>query len=184
MNLIQRLTGLSMFTMLFVQVILGSSMEYWTDKLGGWIFKFHIFEGILIYLLIFVHPVAFFFFNHYAGKGVSLLYVFTNICVLCPNKLELYYTLGRVSFWLLNISVLAGLFRAATPFMRIHWRKFHILNYLIFLIVGIHGLSLGSDFMVVPFFALAIIYYLIVLYIIFFKKAPVFVKNYKTWLNS
>lgn len=183
-NLIQRLTGLGLFTLLFFQVVLGAFMDFWKKRLGGWIYNFHIFEGVLIYFLIFLHPVAFYFFNHYAGKGVSLLYVYTNICALCPNKLELYYTLGRVCFWLLNITVLAGLFRAATPFMRKNWRNFHVLNYLVFLVVGIHGLSLGSDFMQMPFFALAIAYYLIVLYIILFKKAPIAVKNYKEWLNS
>ena len=180
-HFIQRLLGLTAFVLLFWQVLLGSNMEWFTNRVGGWVFRFHIVEGVVIYTLVFLHPVMFLVFNYFQGKGFDPFYVFTQICVLCPNRLELYYTLGRVSFWLLTIAVFAGLFRAATPFMRANWRKFHVLNYLVFLIIGIHGLSIGTDFMTEPFFGFAIVAYLVVLYIVIIKKLPQLYMVLKNW---
>ena len=147
-------------------------MQFWTEKLGGWVFRFHINEGVAIYVFAFMHPIFFLLYNYFLGKGLDPFYVFTQICVLCPNLQELYYSLGRLSFWLINITVLAGLFRMSTPFMQMHWRKFHVLNYLVFLIIGIHGLSIGTDFMKMPFFAFAIVTYLIALYVVVVRKLP------------
>src|SRR6266478_7833880 len=41
-NIFQRIFGLLAFTMLFSQVVLGSFMTKLTDKLGGWIYTFHV----------------------------------------------------------------------------------------------------------------------------------------------
>ncbi len=150
-NVLQRIIGLITFTLLFIQLILGSFMPYWTQKFGGWIFNFHITEGILIYCLIFAHPILFMFYRYSIGQGLDPFFIFTAVCVFCHTKLDLYYTLGRVAFWFINISVLAGLFRTATPFLRVHWRKFHVLNYFSFLLIGIHSLMLGTDLGTTPF---------------------------------
>ncbi|HKC04728.1 MAG TPA: hypothetical protein VKC54_02560 [Patescibacteria group bacterium] len=171
-NFIQRFLGLTAFTLMFFQVILGAFMDFWTEKLGGWVFKFHIMEGITIYTLIVLHPISFMVFNYFIGHGLNPFFVFVDFCILCSTKIDLYYTLGRTAFWLLNISVWAALFRTATPFMRVNWRKFHILNYLVFLIVGLHGFFLGTDFSYMPFIIFAIPAYITVLGIIIFIKLP------------
>ena len=147
-------------------------MEYWTNKLGGWVFNFHIMEGIAIYTLILMHPIMFVLMNHFIGKGFDAFFVFLGFCVLCHTKLDLYYMLGRTAFWLLNISVWAGLLRASTQFMRVNWRKFHVLNYLIFLIVGFHGFLLGTDFSYPPFIFFAVPAYLTILIVVIFVKLP------------
>ncbi len=183
-NFIQRILGLLAFTMIFVQVILGSFMQMWTERLGGWIFKFHIIEGLTVYILILLHPTMFVFLNYLAGHGFDPFYVFTNICFLCNPKIEYFYTLGRVSFWLLNVTVFAALFRTSTPFMRLHWRKFHVLNYLVFLLVGLHGFFVGTDFRSFPFFGFAVVAYAIILYIVVFKKLPELYNNFSSWLRS
>lgn len=126
-------------------------MEFWTNKLGGWIFNFHINEGIAVYALIILHPITFMIFNHFIGKGWDPFFVFTDFCVLCKTNIDLFYTLGRLSFWLLNVSVWAGLLRMSTPFMRVNWRKFHILNYVIFLLIGVHSIGIGTDVGTPPF---------------------------------
>lgn len=180
---IQRVLGLTAFTLLFWQLMLGANMEWFTNRFGGWVFRFHIVEGVVIYSIIILHPLAFVAFRYFYGSGFDPFYVFTQVCVLCSNLQEYYYDLGRISFWLLNITVFAGLFRAATPFMRVHWQQFHVLNYLVFLIIGIHGLSIGSDFMTMPFFAFAAVAYLIVLYIVIFKKLPILVKTVRNYLK-
>jgi len=150
-NFIQRFLGLTAFTLMFFQVILGSFMSYWTQKLGGWIFNFHILEGVTVYTLIILHPLTFMVFNYFIGHGFNPFFVLVDFCILCSNRIDFYYTLGRTAFWLLNITVWAGLLRVSTPFMRVNWRKFHILNYAVFLIVGLHSIGLGTDVGTPPF---------------------------------
>jgi len=175
-NVIQRTLGLTAFTMMFTQIILGSYMSKWIEKYGPWIFKFHVFEGILAYIIIFLHPVFFMLFNYFAGRGFDPFFTFIDVCVLCSTKTDFYYTLGRVGFWLVTIGVFAGLFRTATPFMRMHWRKFHILNYIAFLIVGLHGFFLGTDFTVMPFVLFAAVAYIAVLATVVIKSASLLKK--------
>lgn len=182
MNLIQRALGLVAFTLLFWQIMLGAFMEKWTKKFGGWVFRFHIIEGVFIYLLVVLHPVFFMLYNYFYGRGFDPFYVFTQVCVLCRPR-ELYYTLGRVSFWLVNIVIYTVIFRSATPYLRANWRKLHVINYVIFLLVGIHGFSSGTDFRVMPFFAFAVVAYLIVIYRIILKLPSLFVA-YKNWMKS
>jgi len=150
-NFFQRIFGLTIFSLLFFQLILGSHMDFWIQKLGAWVFKFHIREGVSIYLLVCAHILSFMLFNHFGGKGFDPFYVFTGFCILCPNITELYYTFGRIGFWFVSAAVFAGLFRAATPFMQLHWRKFHYLNYVVFFLIWIHSFGAGSDIGTLPF---------------------------------
>ena len=168
-NTAQRLFGLWAFTLMFVQVILGSFMTKWTEKFGGWIFKFHVLEGIFLYLLILVHGFTFVFFRYFTKHGLDPFYVFVDVCVLCGKSFEFYYNFGRVGFWLVTIAVLTGLFRTATPFLRVHWRKFHVLNYAAFLLIGIHSFFLGGDISEFPFKFIYIPSLIIVMGILIFK---------------
>ncbi|QQG41187.1 MAG: hypothetical protein HYV90_03340 [Candidatus Woesebacteria bacterium] len=174
-NFVQRFLGLTAFTLLFFQIVLGAFMEKWTNKFGGWIFRFHIIEGVLIYILIILHPLSFMFFNYFTRHGLDPFFVFTYFCVLCPTRIDFYQTLGRVSFWLINITVWAGLLRATTPYMRVNWRKFHILNYLVFVLIGAHSIGIGTDIGTPPFSffhgpALAVVGFIIISKIFVFAK--------------
>jgi predicted ferric reductase len=149
-NFFQRIVGLLAFSMLFWQIILGTFMQRLTEKLGGWIFKFHVLEGAVAYTLVLLHPLLFVLFN-FKTKGIfDPFYVFTDVCVLCANKLEFLYTLGRVGFWLITLAVVAAELRTQ-PWLRIHWRKFHIFNYFAFLLVAVHARGVGTDVRFVPF---------------------------------
>lgn len=150
LNVLQRLAGLLAFALLFWQIILGSFMEKWIEKFGAGTFKFHVTEGAVAYALILAHPLLFLFFNFSIGKGLDPFYVFTDICVLCPNRTELFYTLGRVSFWLVTLAVIAAKFRTWN-WLRLHWRKFHLLNYLAFILIAIHARFVGTDASTSPF---------------------------------
>jgi predicted ferric reductase len=183
-NYIQRVLGLLVFSLFFVQIILGAFMKKILNKLGGWIFNFHVFEGILVYVLVFLHPISYLLTIYFAGAGLDPYRVFVNACIICKSPSDYFLTLGRVSFWLLSISVFAALFRKATPWLKANWRKLHVLNYFIFLIVGLHGFFLGSDFRVQPFFTFAIVAYVIILGIIVFIEIPRLFKNFRNWVNS
>jgi cytochrome b561 len=178
-----RFLGLTAFVLMFWQVMLASNMEKWINKLGGWVFNFHIINGIIIYSLIFLHLLALVLFRYFLGIGMDPIFVFLGFCFYCQTKLDFYYTLGRIAFWLLTVGVLAGFFRSLNPFMKANWRKFHVLNYVTFLIVGIHGYLLGTDYLTQPFFYFSIIAYLLVLYTII-RKLPNLFNTYKKWINS
>jgi len=183
-NYIQRLFGLLLFSMLFTQIVLGAFMDKISEKLGGWIFNFHVIEGILAYILAFSHPILFLLSVYFAGAGLDPYMVFINVCLICNAPSDYFLTLGRVSFWLLSITVFAALFRKANPWMKANWRKFHVLNYLVFLMIGAHGFLLGTDFRYMPFFAFAVLAYVVVLGIVVFIELPRLYKNFRYWIES
>lgn len=183
-NSLQRVFGLLAFMALFYQIILGAYLTKITEKLGSWVFDLHIIQGLIIYAGIVVHPALFLVFNYFAGRGLDPIYVFLQICLICKNNTEVYYTFGRVAFWLINLTVFAGFFRTLNPFLRLHWRKFHILNYFVFALVSIHAYYLGSDFIRQPFLSFVIISNLIILYIFVFKKLPKFIGEFKKWYQK
>ena len=183
-NFIQRGLGLFAFSMLFVQIILGAFMSKISEKLGNWVFNFHVFEGTLAYILVFLHPIFFLLSNYFSGAKFDPYVAFVNICLICKTPTDYYYTIGRVSFWLLTVTVFAALFRKTTPWLKANWRKFHVLNYLVFLLVGAHGFLLGSDFRSQPFFTFAILAYVTILGIVIFIELPRLFKNFRNWTKS
>lgn len=183
-NYIQRDLGLFAFTLMFVQILLGAFMDKLQEKIGGWIFNFHVFEGGLIYTLALAHPLFLILFNHYVGIGWDPYRVFINACLLCQTPRLYYYTLGMISFWLLTIAVLVSEFRKATPWMKANWRKLHVLNYIVFLLVGTHGFLIGTDFRYQPFYSFAIVAYVIITGVIIFIEIPRLYKNFRNWLRS
>lgn len=168
---------------MFWQIMIGAYMKKLAEKFGEWIFNFHIREGIVIYSLAVLHPLAFLLANHFSGTGADPIDVFLGVCLLCDPKYEYFYTLGRVAFWLLTVGIFAGIYRSATPFMKKNWRKFHIINYVVFLVVGIHGYFSGPDIASKPFFYFVVVAYLLVIYTII-RKIPGLVTSYKKWISS
>ncbi len=157
-NLVQRVLGLTIFVLMFWQI--------WTERLDSWVF---------IYTLVVLNLLFFGLANYFAGHGLDPFYVFTDVCVLCSNRFELLYTLGRLVFWLLTISVFAGLFKVKG--------KFSALNYAAFLLIGIQGFFLWIDFRTPPFFYFAVVAYLLVLYTIA-RKIPGIIADLKSWLKG
>jgi predicted ferric reductase len=183
-NFIYRGLGLIIFSLLFVQIILGAFMGKLTKKLGEWVFSFHVFEGALAYTLVLLHPIFFLLSTYFAGGKFDPYVAFVNVCLLCNSPAGYYQTLGIISFWLLSVAVFAALFRKSTPWLKANWRKFHVINYVTFLVVGAHGFLLGLDFRVQPFFTFAVLAYAIVLGIVVFIELPRLFKNFRNWVNS
>lgn len=143
-NFIQRLTGLVAFALLPLQITLGAFMTKLAEKYGSWIFWFHITQAILIYILVFAHPVLFLILRWKSSGVFDPFYVFLGFCLLCSSKFELYLTMGRIAFVFLTIGYLVGKFRTLV-FLRKHWKWLHYFNYLAFFLVAFHALKLGSD---------------------------------------
>lgn len=150
LNFFQRIVGLLAFSLIAWQIILGAFMDRWIQKLGPWVLKFHFMEGALIYTLVLLHPLLFVLFNFKLMGKLDPFYVFTDICVLCQKPIEYFYTFARTAFWLITVAVVAAKFRTH-PSLRLHWRKFHILNYVVFYLIALHSWFVGSDIQTVPF---------------------------------
>jgi len=126
-------------------------MDKLSNKLGRWVFSFHIFNGILLYALVLLHP-AFYMLFLYKLKGVlNPFYIYSDLCVLCTGNLEHFINFGRVALWLITAGIIAAVFRASGPFLKKYWRKFHLLNYFAFFLIAIHSKVLGTDVSITPF---------------------------------
>lgn len=183
-NFIERGLGLIVFNLLFVQIILGAFVEKFAKKLGQWVFKFHTFNGIFVYLLVFLHAFSYVMINYFSGHGMDPYVAFINVCLICKEPANYYLTIGRISFWILTIGVFAAIFRKYNSWFSRNWRNLHIVNYIVFIFVAIHGFLLGTDFKIMPFFALAIIETICVLLILVFVKIPQLQKSINNWLRS
>jgi len=144
-NLFQRITGLTAFVLLFIQLIFGLNMDFFRSKLGRNALKFHIVNGILTYCFIFLHPLLMVFAMYVGYSSLDPFYVYTDFCLLCDGMYEHYINFGRLAFLFITIAVFAGLFRGVNMWMRKNWRKLHTLNYFAFYFVSIHSYNIGSD---------------------------------------
>ena len=136
LNLLQRASGVLIFTLLFIQIILGAYPEKLSDKLGNWVYNVHAVQGPVIYLLVIVHPLFQLIFNYKLFHIFDPFYVYTQVCFLCKNKTELFYTFGRLAFWFLTLAIF--------------WKKLYFLNYAAFFLFALHGWFVGSDFHTSP----------------------------------
>jgi DMSO/TMAO reductase YedYZ heme-binding membrane subunit len=166
-HLLQRSLGLLAFPLLFIQIILGAFMKKWKKVFGRWIFKFHQIQGGVIYSLIFLHAIAYLFFYFKLTGKFDPFYVFTDVCFLC-KKNEFFITFGRLSFWLVCLTIFAALMRAEEWWKK-NWRQLHALNYLVFFLVVAHSWVIGSDVKVKPFLYF---YWLVIIFVL----ASLFIK--------
>ncbi len=162
LSFFQRLFGLFAFILLFFQILLGSNMFEKAKKFGAWVHKVHVTQGIFAYFFIFFHPFIYLVALIQASKTFNPFYVYSDFCLLCKTRVELYYTLGRVAFWLFTAIFVAAYFRTK-PFFRKYWNLLHRLNYVLFFAVSLHALMVGSDVRSWPFFAFFIVANLVVL---------------------
>lgn len=151
LNFLERVSGVSIFTLLFIQIVLGAYMEKLSDKLGNWVYKVYTIQGPVIYLLAIVHPFFQLIFNYKLFHTLDPFYIYTQVCFLCKNKTELLYSFGRLAFWFLTLDVFAAIFKNSDGWLKKNWKKLHLFNYyIVFFLVAIHGYFLGSDFKVFP----------------------------------
>ena len=156
-------------------------MDKLTTKLGGWVYRYHLWQGRIIYALILSHTMALVLF-HFVARGVfDPFYVYIDICVLCKYQSELFYSLGRIAFWLISFAILASTFRTR-GLLRKYWRVFHWFNYFAFGFVAYHAYRVGTDAQTQPFYSLFLVLVLFVgmtILLKFYKVMIIFFKSGK-----
>lgn len=128
------LFGLLAFTMVWYQVLLGSN-GWWLYRLAPSLLQFHRAHGVLAFCFALLHPL---FLMAAFGLTTFLQKTFVS------DELRIYATIGTIQLTLLTITVLVALLRR-TSLLRRHWKKFHILNYAVFILIWIHSWFLGTD---------------------------------------
>ena len=182
-NFLQRLLGLAIYILLFSQILITEYIEKLKKWLGSSIYNFSIWQGILICILVLIHPLMFLLYRHFNGNGTDPFFIFTDVCGFCQTKMDFYYTLGRFAFWIFSVGIIAWIFKSSIPFLKKDWKSFNVISFVVFLLSGIHGFLTGMDFTTKPFYYFAIISYLVVLYIVV-RKLPHLIASYKNWLKS
>lgn len=135
-NLLQRITGITAFVLITLQIYLSSSRK---------LIKYHMANGILAYTFVFLHPVLMIVYRYILYQKMDPFYVFTDACLLCDGAYEYYINFGRIAFYLITIAVIAVKFRYLDAWLKNNWRKLHILNYVAFYAISIHAYKLGTD---------------------------------------
>lgn len=142
-----RLIGLFAFTLIFIQISVGSYRSIIWNKIfkSGKVLKLHKTLGVFALLFALSHPILlilqnkFRFISNYSLLGISL---------------------GTLGLLLILISVLTFLIRNKINYK--NWHKIHMLNYLAFFLIFTHSLLIGADTKAIPILILWIIYFIIV----------------------
>lgn len=143
-------SGTALFSLLFVQIFVGAFMDRLEAHTGRWIFKFHLINGSLIYGLAILHPLLFVLYTFKIYGVFDPYYAFVDICALCKTAYDYWLTLGRLAFWFLLLAGTAAILRSR-PWWKNIWRKFHYLNYVVFILISVHSMFLGSETKIAPF---------------------------------
>ena len=147
-NTFLRMFGLLAFSVLFIQIVLGSNMSWFTNVIGAKAYKYHIVLAFSVLFLIILHPL-FYSLLLLAKSGVNGL-----LSAFFPSGLfgkeEVYISLGRISFSILVLVFIAGYYRTK-PILRRNWKKVHLLSIAAFFLVAIHSWNIGSDVGSIPF---------------------------------
>lgn len=117
LNFFERISGILLFSLLFIQIVLGKKINP------------------VIYLLALIHPFFLLIFNFKLFHTIDPFYIYTQVCFLCKNKLELFYTFGRLAIWFLVVGIFAA-----------NWKKSYLFSYVAFFFVALHAWFVGSDF--------------------------------------
>lgn len=134
------LFGLIGFTLLWLQIMLGAFMQPLSRLFAPLsVFKFHIWEGVTTIIFVLLHP-GLLGIAELMKKGFSLKLLEYDF--VAPGN-AIFVVFGDIAFFLFFAAVLAALLRNR-PWLVNHWRKIHYLNYVVFVMVLIHSLRLGS----------------------------------------
>lgn len=136
-NLI-RLAGLTTFVLLSFQIITGTFMHLFNMLYSKRFYFFHSYSGILVLILASTHYALSHLYMHLNNLTI---FTFTD---LYPKP---FVTLGPIALTLLFFAgipaVIAVLILNQKPAR--WWRYFHYANYLVFILVFIHSLNIGTD---------------------------------------
>ncbi len=132
-----RLAGLTAFTLVSFQVLTGPYMSFWEKLYGPGFYRFHAYEGLVALLFALLHPTLLYTNLFASGTGILQFtagYPFT-------------YYFGPIALliMILTVSTAASAVLLRRQFFQKRWHLIHLANYLVFLLVFFHSLTIGTD---------------------------------------
>lgn len=128
------LLGLYAFTLVWIQVMIGSLTPLWR-RYWPRVTTLHRWLGVFALLFAILHPLFLF-----VGVGWTVYLARTYVA---PH-LVVFVWLGYFQL-LLIITTASTALLMRWPWLRKHWRTIHLLNYVVFYSVLVHSLALGHD---------------------------------------
>lgn len=128
------LVGLYAFTLVWLQVMIGSNSR-WLRSFFPNIIRFHRIEGVFALLFALTHPTLLIF-----GYGLD---AYLKDAFVTPDRV-LFVWFGRVALFFIAITAGTALLRKVR-WLKTRWHAIHFLNYVIFVLVWAHSWNLGSD---------------------------------------
>jgi DMSO/TMAO reductase YedYZ heme-binding membrane subunit len=128
------LVGLYAFTLVWLQVVIGSARSMLRKIFPG-VITWHRRQGVFVLLFAILHPTLLFL-----GVGPAVYFSRTYVA---PSLVP-YIWLGYVQLFLIILTASTALLRKVT-WLQKRWHTIHYLNYLVFILVWIHSWFLGSD---------------------------------------
>lgn len=132
-----RLAGLTAFSLVSFQVLTGPYMAFWERLYGQGFYRFHAYEGLVALLFSLLHPTLLYGYLFVSGIGIfefAAGYPFTY-----------YFGPLALLIMIITVSTAASAVLLNRPLFRNRWRLIHIANYLVFLLVFFHSLTIGTD---------------------------------------
>ena len=132
-----KLAGLTAFTLVGYQVLTGPFMQFWMRLYGPAFYRIHGFMGVFALAFSILHPVILYWALIASGIGI----------IEFSKSYGAAYYLGPAALLLMivTVSTAASAVFLHKPLFQKHWRWIHYANYIIFLLVFIHSLRIGSD---------------------------------------
>ena len=112
-------------------------MQFWTWLYGPAFYRIHGFMGVFALAFSILHPVILYWALIASGIGI----------IEFSKSYGAAYYLGPAALLLMivTVSTAASAVFLHKPLFQKHWRWIHYANYIIFLLVFIHSLRIGSD---------------------------------------
>ena len=140
LKLIFPLFGLLGFSLIWLQIMLGAFMRPLYALFAPFdLVRFHIWEGVVAIIIVLLHPTILGIAQVLRkGVGWNLL----SIDFVEP-RYTIYIILGEIALILFLTAAAAAILRNHTLLVK-NWRKIHVLQYAVFILITLHSLSVGS----------------------------------------
>lgn len=132
-----RLAGLTAFTLLGFQVLTGPTMKLWERLYGPNFYRFHAYQGLFTLLFALLHPTLLLIYLWLDKIGYFTF----------AGSYPYQYYFGPLALFLMLVTVgtAAWTILFNKPRFQKSWHWIHLLNYLVFVLVFFHSLTIGTD---------------------------------------
>jgi hypothetical protein len=121
-NLIQRTISLIALGLLAVQISTNTNKKLFT---------------FFMYLFVLIQPFLIILARYIFNSDLDPFYMFTDMCVLCGNRVEYTVNFLRIAFYAVSVAVFVPLIKNYDNFLKKYW-KYSVL----FFFVGFYALSI------------------------------------------